>query len=427
MIAVLILFWLIGIFLSVKWPTFFVAYFIIASTKFLGFIDPSTFIVNGIEFGYFGLNIIALVGSFLSITWYNIPKKSILIMFIILAMLIYGISKPLFDGNSTFLQSFMASKEIWFYFIFFYLVSHREKIKSEQIITLIKWIGLYFSLIYIFGILVPGIVPLYYFDDEIIRVYYPTYISLALFLFAVDLKTKGQIKIKSLVPISMLLVSLVFAGYASLTIMSVIGLVGYLFIYHEKKLLNKKSILAFIIMSVLIVLLLILINEETYNYLLTSIYDIISGNDPSISSRMLYNEFRWEFINRQREFGYGFIHQSSEIMKSMNTSDSNRYMQRLGVIDSGYVDMFTKFGFIGTAVIIVIFLKFIVSGYLQKNKNTLSLAMVFYFSQYFFVNYTWSVFTFAHGIIPGVIALYMIFWNQSYKSKRTKKKLVYQA
>jgi len=179
-------------------------------------------------------------------------------------------------------------------------------------------------------------------------------------------------------------------------------------------------------MSVLIVLLLILINEETYNFLLTSIYDIISGNDPSISSRMLYNEFRWEFIDRQREFGYGFIHQSSEIMKSMNTSDSNRYMQRLGVIDSGYVDMFTKFGFIGTAIIIVIFLKYMISGFLQNNKNALSLAMLIYFAQYFFVNYTWSVFTFAHGIIPGVIALYMIFWNQSYKSIKTKKRLAYR-
>jgi hypothetical protein len=426
MIIVLILFWSIGLFLSIKSPTYFVLYFLLASTKFLGFIDPSTFIVNGIEFGYFGLNIIALAGSFLSITWYNIPKKSILIIFIILAMLIYGISKPIFDGNSTLLQSFMASKEIWFYFLFFYMVSHRKKIKNEQIIILIKWIGLYFSLIYIFGILVPGIVPPYYFDDEIIRVYYPTYISFALFLFAVDLKTDGESKIKQLVPISLLLVSLVFAGYASLTIMSVIGLVGYLFVYHQKKLLNKKSIFVFFIMSVLIVLLLILINEETYNFLLTSIYDIISGNDPSISSRMLYNEFRWEFIDRQREFGYGFIHQSSEIMKSMNTSDSNRYMQRLGVIDSGYVDMFTKFGFIGTAIIIVIFLKYMISGFLQNNKNALSLAMLIYFAQYFFVNYTWSVFTFAHGIIPGVIALYMIFWNQSYKSIKTKKRLAYR-
>lgn len=427
MIVLLIIFWLLGLFLSIKSPTYFVVYFILASTKFLGFIDPSTFIVNGIELGYFGLNLIALAGSFLSKTWYNIPKKSNLIIFIVLAMLIYGISKPLFDGNSTLLQSFMASKEIWFYFLFFYLVSYRKKIKSKQIINLIKWIGLYFSLIYIFGILIPEIVPVYYFDDEIIRVYYPTYISLALFLFAVGLKTKGQSKIKPIVPISMMLVSLVFAGYASLTIMSAFGLVGYLFIYRQKNLLNKKSIIVFSLMSVLMVLLLLLINEETYNYLLSSIYDIISGNDPSISSRMLYNEFRWEFINRQREFGYGFIHQSSEIMKSMNTSDSNRYMQRLGVIDSGYVDMFTKFGFIGTAVIIAIFLKFIISGILQKNKNTLSLAMVIYFSQYFFVNYTWSVFTFAHGIIPGVIALYMIFWNQSYKSKRTKKQLAYMA
>ena len=152
-----------GLLLSIKNPTYFVVYFVLASTKFLGFIDPSTFIVSDIELGYFGLNMVTLIGAFLFTKWYQIPKNVILFIFLILAMLVYGISKPIFDGNSTLFQSLIASKDIWFYFLFFYLVAHRKKIDNNLLIIFIKGIGVYFSLIYIVGMFTTKIIPSYYF------------------------------------------------------------------------------------------------------------------------------------------------------------------------------------------------------------------------------------------------------------------------
>jgi hypothetical protein len=345
-----------------------------------------------------------------------VPKNAVLFIFLILAMLVYGVFKPIIDGNSTLFQSLMASKEIWFYFLFFYLAAHRKKIDKDTLITFIKWLGIYFSLIYIAGTITSNIPP-YYFEDEIIRVYYPTYISLSLLFYAVEFKThKGKI-MKHLLPILLLLGGLVIAGYISLTIMSIIGFIVYVYVFDQKLQLKTRSIIVLSVLSLLIILLIILINEETYKLIESGIYDIISGNNPSLSSRVYYNEFRWEMIDKQKEFGYGFIHQSSEIMSTMNTNEASRYMQRLSVIDSGYVDMLTKFGLVGTALILLVYLKYIVNGFMRINKNPLNLAMAIYLTQYFFVNYTWSVFTYAHGIIPGVIALFILLWNNSYRKK----------
>lgn len=419
MIIVLILFWSIGLFLSIKSPTYFVLYFLLASTKYLGFIDPSTFIVNDVELGYFGLNIVTLIGSFMFTKWYQVPKNALFFIFLILAMLVYGVFKPIFDGNSTLFQSLMASKEIWFYFLFFYLVVHRKKINNHFLIIFIKYTGVYLSLIYIAGTFASIIISPYYFEDEIVRVYYPTYISLALLFFAVDIKSYKLKKIKHVLPILLLLGGLVKAGYISLTIMSIIGFIVYVYVFDQKLQLKTRSIIVLSVLSVLIIFLIFLIKEETYKLIESGIYDIISGNNPSLSSRAYYNEFRWEMIDKQKEFGYGFIHQSSEVMSMMNTNEASRYMQRLSVIDSGYVDMLTKFGFIGTAIILLVYLKYIVNGFMRINKNPLNLAMAIYLTQYFFVNYTWSVFTYAFGIIPGVVGLYLLLGYKPNKSKRT--------
>ena len=45
----------------------------------------------------------------------------------------------------------------------------------------------------------------------------------------------------------------------------------------------------------------------------------------------------------------------------------------------------------------------------------MTLAMSLYLVQYLFINYTWSVYTFSHGIIPGAIAFFIIIMYQDYK------------
>ena len=62
---------------------FFLIFYLLASTKFLGFVDPATFILGGIEVGYFGLNLVALFGIFFKKDWVELPKNSIVIIILV--------------------------------------------------------------------------------------------------------------------------------------------------------------------------------------------------------------------------------------------------------------------------------------------------------------------------------------------------------
>jgi len=423
MIILATVFLLLGLFLSVKNPKYFVIYYILASTKFLGFIDPSSFIIGGVEIGYFGLNIITILGIFFHKNWYSIPKNTQLFVAIMIVILIYGILKPVFDENSTLIKSIIASKEVWFYSIFFYLIVYRKVIDDLLLLKSLKQLGVFLSLMYILGVIMPVLVPPLYYNGSFVRTFYPTYISLALFLYCINLKFSSSRSIKDRVIVVILLLGLVLAAHSSLVIMTAFGFILYKYLYNNNLILDKFSIIGTIALSIFSILFALVFVDELYYSLLNTIDGIITGKDNALSSRDIYNEFRWEAINKKKEIGYGFIHQSSNFMKEINTINTNRFMERFTVIDSGYVDMFLKYGYTGTAIILVIFTKYFTKGFFNKYKNPLSLAMSVYLLQYIFINYTWSVYTFAHGIIPGMIALYLILVSQNYYSKNDLNKV----
>lgn len=425
MIIFAIIFLLFGAFLSIKNPKYFVIYYILASTKFLGFIDPSSFIIGGVEIGYFGLNLITVISIFFNSKWYDFPKNTQLFLYTIIAILLYGILKPVIDENSTLIKAFIASKEIWFYSIFIYLIVYRQAIDDRLLLKSLKAIGVFLSIIYIVGQIVPEFVPPLYYNGSFVRTFYPTYISLALFLYCIDLKFSLSRSLKDRIIAIILILGLVLAAHSSLIIMTVLGVVFYKYLFNKNLVLDKFSIIGAIALSVFSILFAFVFIDELYNELINTINGIITGEDNSLSSRDVYNEFRWEAINKKKELGYGFIHQSSEFMKEINTISTNRFMERFTVIDSGYVDMIIKYGYIGTTIILVIFTKYFSKGFLNKYKNPLSLAMSIYLLQYIFINYTWSVYTFAHGIIPGMLALYLILISRNFYSKNDREKLQY--
>jgi len=178
----------IAFYFGVKNPTYFIIYYVLASTKFLGFLDPSTFIIAGLEIGYFGLNIIGVVCIFFQKEWYFFHKKVVPLMVLFFLMLLYGLLKPVYDGNSNIFKSLIASKEIWYYSIFFYLFACRKIIDKSFLFNALKILGLYLALIHLIGVFVPQFCPPYYYNGLHVRTYFPTYISIAIFLYSINLK-----------------------------------------------------------------------------------------------------------------------------------------------------------------------------------------------------------------------------------------------
>lgn len=411
MIALLLGFYIGALVLGIKNPTAFVVYYILASTKFLGFVDPSSFILGGVEIGYFGLNLIAILCAFLTNKWYLIPKVLSLFFFLIVGMLFYGVFKPVMDYSSSLIQAIMASKETWYYFLFFYLIVYRETIDDEKIFKVIKIIGVYLSLVYIIGFFIPVLRPPLYDNITFIRTFFPTYISLAIFFYAIKLKFSENRNLNDRLVLGVLFLGLFFAAHLSLTLMTIAGFVLYKYIYDTRLQIDRYSVSKFAMLSFIGFCMMMIFVEGLYEELETNVEQIISGEHNALSSRDVYNAFRWDVIDRSKGFGHGFIHQSSNLMKTVDTIGNNRFMERLTVIDSGYVDMLLKFGYVGTALVLLILSRYHLLGFVRKYRNPLTLAMSIFLAQYYFINYTWSVYTFAHGIIPGVIALYLLVKN----------------
>jgi hypothetical protein len=420
MLIILLAFYGVGLFLAIYKPNAFFIYYLLASTKFLGFLDPGSFIIGGIELGYFGLNIIALFSIFFKKDWPELPKNSVIILLLIPLITCYGILRPIMNNYSTVVQAFIASKEAWYYSVFIYLIVYYESIDVDFLIKFLKGISIYFTIIYCLYFVAPNIIPSIYNEGSHVRTFFPTYISLAVFFYLVEIKMNKVFSIKIFAIISFLFLGLILAAHSSLTIMTLFCGIIYLFFFDENLELEKGSIIKLSFLILFSISLALLYVNGLYEGIIDKINSIVNNEDVALKSREIYNEFRWKAIYDQKLFGYGYVHKSSSFMDRFKLGGTSIFMERLTVIDSGYVDLFLKYGYLGTAILLFTFCRYFFLGFFKKYRNHFTLAMSLYFLQYGFINYTWSVYTFAHGIIPGAIAFYVIIIYQDFKGIENK-------
>ena len=225
-----------------------------------------------------------------------------------------------------------------------------------------------------------------------------------------------QIGCRILCLVGFLFFGLVIAEHFSLTMMTLCCGGVYMFVFNENLEFKTGPVLkvgSFVIFGASMALIFI---NGLYQGLVDEVNAILYSEDLALQTRDLYNEFRWKAINDEKTFGYGFIHQSSDLMKQFKLSGTSAFMERFTVIDSGYVDLLIKFGYLGTTIMLLVLNGYFMFGFIKKFRNHITLAMAMYLIQYLPVNYTWSVYTFSHGIIPGAIAFHFIIMYQDYKS-----------
>ena len=238
-----------------------------------------------------------------------------------------------------------------------------------------------------------------------------------------EIKLKSENLKRNYILTGFLFLGLIFAEHSALTIMTLLCTVLYLFAYDDKLRFKKEKIAKILGIAIFATSLALIFINGLYDGIVDKVRAVVYSEDLALSTRDLYNEFRWDAINDQKTFGYGFIHQSSSLMNQFKLSGTSAFMERFTVIDSGYVDLLIKFGYLGTAVMLVTLNIYYLFGFFKKYKNQITLAMSLYLIQYAPVNYTWSVYTFSHGIIPGAIALYVIIMYQDLKFDNDKIEL----
>ena len=308
--------------------------------------------------------------------------------------------------------------------IFIYIIVYYDNINVASLIKWVKGVSIYFTICYCLFFVLPAIIPPVYYKGTHIRTFFPTYISLAIFLYLIELKMSKEKSLKIYGIIAFLFLGLIFATHSALTVMTLFFAVLYLFVFDEN--LHFKREMVFKLMGVAtfaISMALIFING-LFDAIVNEVNAVVYSEDLALQTRDLYNKFRWDAINKEKYFGYGYIHQSAKLMAQYKLGASNAFMERFTVIDSGYVDLLLKYGYLGTGIMLFTLCRYFMFGFFKKYKNHITLAMSFYLVQYLFINYTWSVYTFSHGIIPGAIAFYIIIMYQDYKIEDDKMETI---
>jgi len=403
--------------LSISCPRYFVVFYILATTKFLGFFDPeAAFVFQGLGLGMPSLNLIVFVVVLFRGRLRRVSKNYRIFAYGLIGLLVYGILRPMALGVETWQQAIIASKEFWTIGFFLYLVKFRRKIPIGYLLKIIVPIGLYLSTTYLMYQLI-GLAPPVYISGDIFRAYYPTYISLAWFFTFYFFLIKNIRIVRFLIYTSIFSIGLILAGHSSITITS-ISLIGFSIFFLRGKVKYTLYRVLRLTIGILTLVLLTLFSETINNF----VSDVLSRKDTAISSRENYNVFRWEAIRDKPYLGYGFIHKNAPINEKYIDLSTNRFTERFEVIDSGYVDVLIKYGIFGLLFVIFLWLFIIKKAFSNKTSSQL-LARVcgLFILQYFLINYTWSVFTYSHGLIPGVIVAFVIVVIQKENGLRLKK------
>lgn len=401
------------IFLGLKNPTTFIVLYVIVTTEFLGFFDTSSQLVDGHDLIMVTINFSALLVSILTFDSLRVQRQAFIFLIVLILLLAWGIAAPVILFGQSFFETIIASKQFFYFAIFVYILANCRRVNVAYITRFIKFLGLYLSSVYLLFFFT-GIGPgTYVLEESVygpgIRVFSPMYISLAIVVFGSDWLEGRISSLAFSVAEIVLIFGLSISGYLSLTITNLI-IVGFFLTLNRKRMrFSFGKVLVLLLISSFFIGLSIVSSDALRSAVLSKAKGVFDGSDGALLSRDIYNGFRWDAIKERPVLGYGFIHKSSSINRELGANPDNRFMESLSVIDSGYVDLFGKFGYLGTSLFLLVFSGYVYLSFFKSTcRRMLGYTIGAFLLQYYLVNYTWSVFTFAPGIISLSIAVLLL-------------------
>ena len=374
--------------LNIFSPKRFLLLYVLFITSFLGFID-NTVLVFGFDIGQFIINISMLL--------FYLFKRPVLIdkyfkyLDLIIIIYIFGISRSVLIDFSSFQDSVIGSKSFSSIFLLHYLLSNKEYINNEYLLKIIFGLTLYFLLIFIFAIFFDLVPPEYYKEGFLIEIDYLTIFALGVIIIsAKDFNFPLNLYKYFLIIIFPYL--LIKEGHISILFTIAIASLLLLF-FKEKLFLIKFSKIKLFFLIILLIPIAYIFDSFIIDYL----YSYIVNLD-SISSRILTNKIRVEYILEKPFLGYGF-----SSFSSIQFDTVNQFSNYLSTIDNGYHDLLIKFGLIVSSLYLFCLYKLTIPDVVSKQ----NFPLVVFIILLLVINLTWSVFTYEVGIISLSFALFL--------------------
>jgi hypothetical protein len=397
--------------LSLKKPKLYMWLYLLASTQFMGFVDFAEFEIQGVLNVLFYLNVITIFSVVTLVIKNGIPNdKSFRFLFVIAGVTGFGFLYPVLLGYSNISSSITDGKDFLCYFFLAYLLLNKDTITTDSVYNVLTFIGLGLSIIVIIAT-TTGLTPPAYLlvQSELgpkdgIHIAFSTFISLAFFLQLGHI-IKNEFNFRHIYVVLVLLIGVILQPHRSIFF----GLLaGAAFVILYRSSFNLKIQVAFAIAAVLGAACIFMKTDALLSTFVEPVQEVLEQTG-AIGARKNINYFRWEEIRNRPLLGHGFINESSEFGESFYLASGSRFSQTLGTIDSGYVDTLVRFGIVGTIIILIQYIGIVTIPFRIKNYGTVERLMpAVFFATYFIISFTWSVFTYKHGIIPAAIAIYLI-------------------
>ena len=374
--------------LNIFSPKRFLLLYALFITSFLGFID-NTALVFGYDIGQFIINISMLL--FYLFKRPVLTDKYFKYLDLIIIIYIFGISRSVLIDFSSFQDSVIGSKSFSSIFLLHYLLSNKEYINNEYLLKIIFGLTLYFLLIFIFAIFFDLVPPEYYKEGFLIEIDYLTIFALGVIIIsAKDFNFPLNLYKYFLIIIFPYL--LIKEGHISILFTIAISSLLLLF-FKEKLFLIKFSKIKLFFLIILLIPIAYIFDSFIIDYLYNNIVNL-----DSISSRILTNKIRVEYILEKPFLGYGF-----SSFSSIQFDTVNQFSNYLSTIDNGYHDLLIKFGLIVSSLYLFCLYKLTIPDVVSKQNFPLVVFMILLL----FINLTWSVFTYEIGIISLSFALFL--------------------
>ncbi len=393
MLLIGILFLMLQTFLSFFRPKWFVFTYVLFVSSFLGFF-PKVILLGGKDIGLFYQTLLMLSHYFIFYKrTYTLPKSFRNFLNISILIYLYGVFSPVINGTSSLSLSVIASKHFSSIFLIHYLFIHSTSITYKHLNKILNFFGYYFILFLLTYIIIKISPPYYIKDDENIQYFYPTILSLFLFIKSYQSHSISQ-KIFTLILLIIWAKGMQYDGHFAITITTLLSC--SIILFRIPVIYFLQNHIKLLIGSFMFISLLLVFPSEQY----LSTFK----KDKAILSREKINQERYKLIEQKPLIGYGFLHRNAFELEEVNS----RYSKELSFIDSGYVDLLGKFGGIGTFIYLFFFFRVF---FYRSTRSLKSRAFKLFFLQLIIVNITWSVFSFNLGLTALSFAVILIYFS----------------
>ena len=391
-------------------PNWYIAMYLLAYTRFLGFVDYGAVEIEGLVNINLFLNAITLCA--VAIKFFlgrEIGVKGWACFFCIVGFYVFGLVYPFANSDSSFKYAFIDGKNFLFYVFFGYLVAFSPAINVRKVSNVVVALGAGLSLTLFLAVFMGVQVPGYSLAKEFlginsgVRIISPLLLMLSLFI-CINRIQRGQGVLSSYIFAGINLFGLALQEHRAVFLASIaMGVVMVLY---------KASVRSYVIVATILSLAIFVVlvadeEQRVFGKIVRPVQELIS-QEGAMEGRAVANEMRWMRIGERPFWGYGFIDEKSALGRKLYSASRNQFDQSFGTVDSGYVDLLIRFGVVGTAAFMALWLWRICLS-LRYERKSLKLAGALFLVGCLAINITLSVFTDATGIPAICIATWWTF------------------